>query len=267
LLTPLFEQEVKLKAKITELTDSTVVPALKELGGKFCSPVLRICAAPITRAYVASIRGFKSFMDKAMADANEGNFQDKIKNVDRSVDWWWSGPLEQTNQICWQIYASDLADVVSLFGGGFSTYGLYYRVLKEVRNITHRAVYSFKTAYEAGNTNIESNINDILGKFIHDAGLSIQTLLNEIFESLMQDSFESLVITPCLALVAPIQETIDSIPVPGLSSLFNLSGLTEEVLGKLLSDSVSAIVSGSFGEIEKQLEDASKEFNVPKRVK
>jgi hypothetical protein len=68
-----------------------------------------------------------------------------------------------------------------------------------------------------------------------------------------------------MSLVKPIQDVIDSIPVPGLSDLFNLSSLTEDVLNTFVETSLGAIVDGSFGQIESQIDATRRELNVPKK--
>jgi hypothetical protein len=83
-------------------------------------------------------------------------------------------------------------------------------------------------------------------------------VLVAILDGILQSPFETLVITPCLELVKPIQDMIDEIPVPGLSDLFNLSTLSEEVLERFKGDCVGAIVDGSYGKVAAQIEDAGK---------
>jgi hypothetical protein len=97
-----------------------------------------------------------------------------------------------------------------------------------------------------------------MSKYVHDAKVALKCVLNNIPGAILQSPFETLVITPCLELVKPLQDMIDEIPVPGLSDLFNLSSLTEEVLIKFKDDCVGAIVVGAFGKVVTLIEKAGK---------
>lgn len=262
-LSPLFEQEVALKAKISATTNETVTPFLQDVGGRLCQPVLAACSVSITRGYVTSVKGFSEFMREKIKENGfaKDTCASNILWAHRYVGYWWSGPLKDTNQVCWKIYTSDLTDVITILGAGYTSYSLYSEVIESIRDLTHRALEAFhKAVIEADYQGQEAILGTILVKFVHDAKLAMKIVLNKILGGILQSPFETLVITPCLELVKPIQDMIDEIPVPGLSELFNLSSLTEEVLEKFKSDCVAAIVEGAFGKIASQIEDAKKDF-------
>jgi hypothetical protein len=260
LLSPIFEQEVAIKEKISTTCSNTVNPFLEDVGGRICRPVLKACAAPITRAYVASVQGFATYMRNQITSRSfesADQLDMNVRSVHRSVEYWWSGPLEDTNRICWSLYTSDLTDVAAFFSGGFTSYSLYSNVLDAIRNLTHRAIHAFHSEVkEAGVGSVDRILNSVLGRFIHDAKLSLQLILNNILKGLLQSPIETVVFTPCLELVKPIQEVIDSIPVPGLSDLFNLSTLMEEVLNNVLDSGVSALVKGAYADVASQIDAA-----------
>jgi len=265
LLRPIFDQEVAIKAQITDKVGATVNPFLEDVGGRVCRPVLRVCANPITRAYVAAVGGFAAFMKKQISDGSftKENFDTNIKWSHRSVEYWWSGPLEETNRLCWKLYSSDLADIAAFFAG-YTSYSLYSDTLDAIRDLTHRAIHAFETKVRELDTytNLDKILDEVLSRYIHDAKLSEKTLLNEILGGMLREPIESGVINPCLELTKPIQEVIDAIPVPGLSDLFNLTSLVEEVLGKILDGGVESIVSGAFGEVAQQIESAGASLGV-----
>jgi hypothetical protein len=260
-LDPIFEQEVKLKEKISASTADTVTPFLEDVGGRLCQPLLAACATPISKAYCSSVKGFGDFMKEKIKDGayTADTMESNTRQAHRSVNYWWSGPLKDTNEIAWNIYANDLADVISFFGAGYTPYSLYSEVLDSIRDLTHRAITAFATAVEeAAFEGQEAILNSVLAKYVHDAKLAIKGVLESILAGILQSPFETLVITPCLELVKPLQDMIDEIPVPGLSDLFNLSTLTEEVLEKFKEDCVGAIVGGAFGKVGSQIDDAGK---------
>jgi len=261
-LSPIFEQEVALKAKISSTTNETVTPFLEDVSGRLCQPLLAACVSSITKGYVTAVSGFKEFMVEKLKEdlfSDESKLNVNILSCHRYVHYWWSGPLKETNQVCWKIYASDLTDVISFFGAGYSSYSLYSEVVESIHDLTHRALDAFQKAVKDANYQGQEEIlNTILGKYVHDAKLAMVLVLQNILGGILQSPFETLVITPCMELVKPIQDMIDEIPVPGLSDLFNLSSLTEEVLETFKSDCVTAIVAGSFGKVAGQIEDAGK---------
>ena len=260
LLAPLAENEAALKTKISDITNGTVMPFLEDVGGRLCQPLLAACSTPISKAYSSSIKGFSDFMKEKIRDGayTESTMSANIKEAHRSVNYWWSGPLEQTNKIAWNIYANDLADVITLFGTGYTPYRLYSQVIDSIRDLTHRGIHAFATAVEeAKYEGQEAILSDVLAKFVHDAKMAMKGVLDAILASILQSPFETLVITPCMELVKPIQDMIDEIPVPGLSDLFNLSTLTEQVLKKFKMDSTGAIIEGAFGKVASQIDDVA----------
>jgi len=208
---------------------------------------------------VAAVGGFAAFMKKQIQDGSftKENFESNIKWSHRSVEYWWSGPLEETNRLCWKLYSSDLADIAAFFSG-YSTYSLYSDTLDAIRDLTHRAIYAFETKVREMDsyTNLEKVLDEILSKYIHDAKLAERNLLNQILGGILREPIESGVVTPCLELTKPIQDVIDAIPVPGLADLFNLTSLVEEVLGAIIDGGIESIVSGAFGEVAQQIESA-----------
>lgn len=266
LLTPLFEQEVALKEKIVNSISGTVNPFLSDVGGRVCRPLLKVAASSITKGFCAAIKGYADGMRGKIEQGNfaEASFESNAKWADREIEYWWSGPLEKANQICWSIYTSDLAEVASLFSsGGFTPYSVYSSALDSIRDLTHRAHYKFTTrAVESGYANLTGILNEVLADMVHDAKLAEVTIINGILLDILQPSIESNVIVPCGELVQPVQDLIDAIPVPGLSDLFNLPSLVEEVIGSIVEGGVSAIVDGSKADVESAIDRAGSEIGV-----
>lgn len=258
-LDPIFEQEGKLKEKISSTSKDTVNPFLEDVGGRLCQPLLKACSSPATKAYVAGVKGFAEYMKEKLIDCNKDNVQAKIREAHQSVNYWSSGPLKEVNEICWNLYTNDLADVISFFGAGYTAYKLYSEVLDSIKDVTHRAIHGYATAVEEANFDGQAAIlSATVVKYVHDAQLALKNVLEGILDGILRSPFETLVITPCLELVKPIQDFIDEIPIPGLSDLLNLSSLTEAVLMKFKGDCVGAIVGGAFGPVAAELEDSGK---------
>ena len=269
LLTPLFKQEVTLKEAIAEKTGEKVNPFIEDVGGRLCEPVLSVCTSAIADAYVTSAKGFAAFMKKQIEDGDfagdEKAVAKAIQKCHRAVEYNYHGPLEETYQICWEMYTGKLKLLEKLFDGDFSTYDLYSNSMDEIRNLAHRAVHAFATGiaeFEGEEKDFTGLLNDVLARYLHDAKISMQGLLNGILGDMLASPMETLVLTPSLALVAPLQELLDAIPVPGLADLFNLETLTEEVLGRVLEDGVGTLVAASYGKVEASFDEEGAKLGV-----
>lgn len=266
LLTPVFEQEVVIKEKIVSSISGTVNPFLADVGGRVCRPLLKIASSAITKSFCAAIKGYALKMRDKIEHGQfaEASFASNIKWADREIEYWWSGPLEEANRICWSIYTSDLVEVAALFSsGGFTPYSVYSDALESIRDLTHRAHFKFSTrVLEAGYAGQEAILNEVLADMVHDAKIAENAILNSILNSILQPSVESNVIVPCGELVQPVQDAIDAIPLPGLSDLFNLPNLVEEVVTTIVEGGVSAIIEAASGEVNSQIDFAGSEIGV-----
>jgi hypothetical protein len=258
LLTPLFDEEIRLKNEITTKVNDKITPFLTDSSEKICQPLLKLCINPILKIYLTCIEDFANYMKNNIH--NNDYIKDKldisIRRDHVSTDYWYSGPLENANKLCWDLYKSELHKIEAIFNGNYNTYSLYSDTLDSIRDLTHRGIHAF---YIALHNNEDANINeviiDVLKRYTHDSILAMISILETILANLLQTPMETLVITPSLKLVEPIQEIINSIPIPGVSDLFNLETLTEEVLRKILDDSISTIVASSTSQVEEKINE------------
>ncbi|CAE7634067.1 unnamed protein product [Symbiodinium microadriaticum] len=264
-LDPLFQQEVQLKETIAEKLNEKTQPFLEDVGERVCQPVLKVIAAPITKGYMSAMEEFSKYMKTKLA-AGEFRGDDvkiakSIHRAHRELEWFHSGPLADANHICWEMYqADDLKKVAPLFGDGFTSYDLYSETISSIRDLCHRAVHAFGEALKEApsdgdkkeDPNQDTLLNEVLTKLGHDGKLSVREILATLLGGMLQSTYEGQVISPSMSLVSPIQETIDAIPV--VSSLIDLEALTEEVLQRILDDSVGTFVDSSYGQVEGQLD-------------
>lgn len=265
LLTPLFEQEVAIKDKVVNSISDTVNPFLADVGSRVCRPLLTIVSKSITNGFCAAVNGYAGYIREKIANGQfvEAQFKSNAKSCDRAIDYWWSGPLEKSNRISWSIYSSDLAEVASLFSDGFTPYSVYQMTYDSICDLTHRAHNQFTVrAIEEGYSNLEGVLNGVLVDMVHDAKLSVSNIINTILLDTLQPSIESNVIVPCGELVQPVQDFIEAIPVPGLSDLFNLPSMVEDVISSIVEGGVGAIVEGSTADIEAKINEAGAEVGV-----
>jgi len=263
-LAPIFEKEAGIKEKVTNSISSKINPFLADVGGRICTPIFRAASTPFTRAFVATVKGITTKM-RAKIDNNEfkpDSLESNLKSAHREVSYWWSGPLEETNRLCYELYNGKLVDIALLFANGYSLYDLYNAVLEKNRTLAHAAIYSFgKELKESDGSGDQKQIlNKIIAKMLHDAKVYEQQVLCSIIGAVLQQPIATNVTTPCTELVAPIQAMIDALP--GLSEFFNLPSMLEEIIGNVVNGAVGAIVNSGFNDISRQIDVAGSEVGV-----
>ena len=261
MLEPLFEQEVAIKEKITEKMSDKINPFLETMGDKVFKPILGICIKSICKAYESSMSEFATFL---MNEIKEGNLEGEkldtsIKRIHHSVDMWHRGILAETNKTLYDMYDSDLKAVDTVFsaaGGGYSAHDLYTECVDGIRDLAHRGVHAlYESLKDEGNKDdAVAKLREVHGRYVHDAKLSMKSVLNSILGGLVQPTFESTVLNGAATVVEPIQEVIDGIPVPGLADLFSLSSLTEDVLQDTVDGAVGTAVDAAYGDVEADLD-------------
>jgi len=263
LLSPLLEQQKKFKAMIVEKVGDTVNPFMSSKGSEVLSPILNVVFKPITEAFANSVQGFHSHMSSKIA-SNEfaaARFESSLSSSDWQMDWW-SGPLHKGFVIAHRMYSSDLADLSSLFTGGFSPYTMYNMVRDKMQLIAHRAVYTFGSlAKSVSESELSSVLAQVCKMFIHDCLILVRSVIIDILKAILDAPLTELVITPCKALIEPIQEQIDAIDIPGLPLLIDLNQMLEEVIYNIEEGSLGALLSGVLSDIKSMLDGVADEVN------
>lgn len=256
LLSPLLEQQKKFKATIVDTIGGTVNPFMSSKGSEVLSPVLQVIFKPITSAFVCAVQGFHTHMSSKIA-SNEfaaARFESSLSSSDWQMDWW-SGPMHKGFVVIHRLYSSDLADLASLFTGGFSPYTIYNMVKDKMQLIAHRAVYTFGSlAKSVAESELPSVLGQVCKMFIHDALLLVKTVIIDILKAILSAPLTEMVITPCKALVEPIQEQIDAIDIPGLPLLLDVNGMLEEVIDSIETGALEALVSGVISDVKSTLD-------------
>ena len=105
----------------------------------------------------------------------------------------------------------------------------------------HNACYTFqKKVLEAGagitEGQQEAILAEVMAMYAHDARVSIREFLADVLRRFLETAVQDLMLKPILATVAPVQEQIDAIPVPGLATLINLSDIAEECVERIVRE-------------------------------
>lgn len=185
-----------------------------------------------------------------------------LSRASREVGYWWSGPLEDTNRICYELYNGTLSAVAQLFVGGFSTYEVYNMVLEKNRALVLAGIYTFgeRLKESEGSVDQKALLNEMIAKMLHDAKIFEQEVLCAVIGGVLSEPITTNVTTPSTELVAPIQAVINAIP--GLSEFFNLQSMLEEIIGSVVDGAVGAIVDGGFADISNQIDAVGKDLGV-----
>lgn len=262
LLSPILETQKKFKEKITTMVGGTINPFLEEKGGNLIKPILKAIFKPVLDAFVQAIHGYHSHMSSKIA-SNEfaaSRFESSLNSSDWQMDWW-SGPLHKSYSTCYRIWDSDLAELASYFSGGLTPYNVYCMVKDKIEVIAHRAVYTFgKNGKDAADLNVV--LSEVTRLMVHDAMLMCRVLLREVFKAILDSPITENVTSPCQAMVQPLQDEIDNLPVPGLSTLIDLPTMLEEVVVEIETGAIDAIISPSIGEISTTMAVAGTEIGL-----
>jgi hypothetical protein len=264
LLTPLLEKQKEFKTMIVSKISGTVNPFLADKGANLLKPVLNVMFKPVTDAFVLAVQGFHSHFSGKIA-SNEfaaARFQTTLDYSDWQMDWW-SGPIHKGYVVVHRMYSDDFATIASLLCGGLTPYTVYNMVCDKLKLIIHRAVYTFGSlAKSIAESELPSVLSHVTSLLFHDILIMIKSVVTAVLAAVLDSPLNELVIKPCKELIQPLQETIDAIPIPGLSMLFNLNTMLESVVYQVRDGALDAMISGSFNDMKTAVSVACAEIGV-----
>jgi len=147
--------------------------------------------------------------------------------------------------------------------GGITPFTVYNIVCDNLRLIIHRAVFTFGSlAKSIAESELPSVLSHVTSLLFHDILLMIKSVVMTVLTAILSAPLNELVLKPCKELIFPLQETIDAIPIPGLSMLFDLPTMLEEVVFNIRDGSIEALISGSFNDMKTAVSVACAEIGV-----
>jgi len=239
-LGPIFEQQAKIKDRIVDTISSTTAPFMSKVGGEIFSPVFSNVTGPISRAFAEAL---KTVHTGLKAKVLEGDVTSSLESFDRSGDWWWGGPLEVPKRIVSEMW--DDAPTAIFNAAGFSLWNVRWTIIEQMEALFHRATYTLgKLIKENPGLTAAQHAADVMRRYVHDAKIFLNVCLMNIIRKLLDSPVNELVLKPCKALIAPIQEMIDAIPIPGLSTLFDLEDLLGSAVKSICDNGIQAALDG-----------------------
>jgi hypothetical protein len=264
LIGPVLEKQKEFKAKIVKTISGTIDPFLADKGGALLKPILNVIFKPVTDCFVLVVKGFHQHMSNKIT-ANEfssARFDSALNQSDYQMDWW-SGPLHKSYELSYRMYTSDMATVANLFTGGISPYTVYCMVRDKLQLIAHRAVSTFGAlAKSTSEGELASVLGHVTSLLFHDCLLMVRSVISEVLTAILSSPITELVITPCKELIAPLQEMVEKIPIPGLSMLIDLNTMMQEVVASIESSAIDALISKSVGQIKQSFDMAQTELGI-----
>lgn len=211
-----------------------------------------------------SVQGFHNHLSNHIKQ-NEfasAKFDSTLSRVDWQMDWW-SGPIHEAYLVIWKMYTSDMTELLSLLSGGITPYTVYNMVMDRIKEILHRAVYTFgNLAKSVSEGELPNVLSHVTGLLFHDAFLMIKISVLDILSRILNGPINELVVKPCEELIAPLQETIDAIPIPGLSVLIDLNSLLHETVDEITEGALLSIINSAVSDVKTALGVASAEIGI-----
>jgi uncharacterized membrane protein len=264
LISPLLEKQKAFKTMIVDKISGTVDPFLADKGASLLRPVLNVMFKPVIKAFVHAVKGFHTHMSSKIT-SNEfapARFQSTLDYSDWQMDWW-SGPLHQAYHTIHRMYCDDFAAVASLLVGGITPYTVYNMVIEKLKVVIHRAVYTFGSlAKSISESEVASVLSHVTSLLCHDCLIMVKSVVIDVLKAILSSPLQEMVLKPCNELIAPLQEAVDAIPIPGLPLLFDLPTLLEDVVYSIQDNALTAIISGSVSDIKDELDAASAEIGI-----
>jgi len=264
LIKPILEKQIEFKKMIVDKISGKINPFMTDKGSTLLKPVLNVIFKPIIQSFEKSVKGFHTHMAKYIADQEftSAKFDNSLSRVDWQMDWW-SGPIHEAYYVVWKMYTSDMTELLSLLTGGITPYTLYNMCMDRLKVILHRAVFTFgNLAKSVSESELMNVLNHVTGLMFHDAMVMIKATIIAILTAIIDAPIQEMVIKPCGELIAPLQETLDAIPIPGLPVLIDLNALLSDTVGDILASTLASLVAASMGDIKTSLGVASAEMGI-----
>lgn len=246
ILTKFFEKEGEIKEKITAAIGDKVNPFMEEQSKKTLTPVLDVVSTEIVATLCATISEFHKVMgetvskDEYKEEKSRGALLQEIES-DIAVQ---RGVLSPAHKIMSDCAKNQFTKIANLLDKS-AIQGLVRKIMNKNEQLASYALFTFgEKLTELGvDADAAVAINDTVVKMINDAALYYSELVESILTALLADPIAETVTPPCATAVEPIQEVINSIE--GLSDFFQLDSLTEDCIGDVVGNAVSAASEGS----------------------
>jgi hypothetical protein len=250
-MTPLLEKEAEMRGQIVDRVGGTVNPVMEDVGARLLAPVFNRSLRSIVSAYEHAIRGFATHMKERCQRINSdpSKLEYEYEWAQRDVEYWYSGPMEKSNQILYHMYTSDLTAIMDCFVGGYTAYDVYNSTRDDLRGLLHNAIYTlYKYTKEGGG--VAAVLSETLGKLVNDAKITLFNGVKAILRAMITSTVDEKIISPCTSLIAPLNDLIPD----ALKEIINLQTSMEDTINEIVDNAIAAIVSTGITEEQQKLD-------------
>lgn len=275
LLGPLIEQEKTIKDTIVSTISTVTTPFIGKVGGTVLRPFLTAASETIVSAFIEVIAGFHkeatNYSGSSLGNNQNGRYT--IESMQWSAERGGGEGFGPAYRLIWKLYYELLSPLTPIFEtlGGFTGYMVYTIVMEDLQDLSRRVCYTLgREIYKGENSQGVASeyvqpaeaIAVVTRKLVHDCKIYVKNILMKLMRTMLESTVTETLGKPCHTLVDPIQATIDAIPVPGLSTLFDLSKMLDEVIASVVDDGLDAIVSESMSNINARIESVGTKLGV-----
>jgi hypothetical protein len=218
----------------------------------------------VAETFALATKGFHAHMKAKIAsnDFAPAKFEDTLGQCDAAMEQK-TGPLQKAYERTNKLLTSELSSVMKFLTGGITPAKVASMVRDKMEVLAHRAVATFgKLAKGGSQADLNTKLNSVTGLMFHDSLLMVRSVLAEVLAELLEEQLVKMVLTPSLAVVAPLQKAVESIPVPGLPMLIDLNAILEQLVRGVEGNAIDALVSNSVAQVKQALDAAQTEIGV-----
>lgn len=239
---PLGKMEAELVAKIREAVMSTLEPLLKEHVAPHLQKPIDIIRGPLREAFEESQKIFAEHVSGQEQHLTDDAGKQKAF---RHLDWlpygWemWraTDKFDATYEVLW--------DLRTIFPDIYP-WSLIWRARDEVRQTTDNAVYTYEKRLEEAGVNAENSTKlraELMEDYEHDSALSTRNLCEEILKMIIMPVINTVVRTPCKALLEPLAGAIPD----NMKDFLDIQKLFDDVLDDVIHHSIVAVLGDDAG--------------------
>ena len=175
------------------------------------------------------------------------NYFEKIESSVKYIDmyYWWNlwNAYSIVREMCYQ----KLSKLPQAFFQNVSYWTICYMAEDSISELFHNACYTFvELAKKSEGQSLELTLSYVMRMYAHDCRIAVKALLIDVLRKFLTTAVEDLMMKPILAAVEPLQATIAAIPVPGLSTLIDLTEMSTEVVERIVHGALVALVDNGF---------------------
>lgn len=262
------EHGVQLKNRTIEILAPTIRPFVAEHGAKTLRPILSNLVGPVAIAFSQSVQFFYTSLTSKY-DSGELNTPPKRKTVIKNFikrcecHWVTESLLYYSAMTIAAIYNNNPQTPSHFPKGGFALTDVKHLVLDRVRELMYRALENFYTiSEECTTTQVTDKIVRATHTYLKDASVMIKNTLTELMRNILSTYVVQLWFPGGLTL-QPIQTTIDTITVGGLSQLFHVNALVRDVTQDVIERTIVSAIDTHREEYEAIINKVQSDVMLP----